>query len=101
MNLRTFARIAMAAVALAFLSLAAPRPAAAAPLGAASAQVIGSATAPAAETVQWRHRRYYRRHWGYRPVYRPIYRPYRRCWTRPQMVRTPWGWRRRLVRVCR
>ena len=101
---KAFSTFAIAAAAAAVIFISGPRPAEAAPISTGAAVTLGS-TAPAlAEQVQYRrHHRHYRRHHHYRPVYRyraPRYYG-RRCWTRPRMVMTPWGWQRRYVRVCR
>jgi hypothetical protein len=103
-TLRTLGKFAFAALAALLISLAAPKPADAAPIATGAALIANSGTPALAEQVQYRrHHRSYRRHGHYRPVYRyraPRYYG-RRCWTQPRMVMTPWGWQRRHVRVCR
>ena len=88
-------------------------PASAAPLTTGVAGAVQTSAPPLAEKTQFYYGGgpYYRRpYYGQRYYYR---RPYyarryyaprfygRRCFTRPRVVLTPYGYRRRFVRICR
>ncbi|MCA0401730.1 MAG: hypothetical protein LCH38_13045 [Proteobacteria bacterium] len=96
----------VAALFAAFLGLFGTQTASAAGMPAGSAITLEQSTRPAATEVyhrhwhrpppRYRHHRYHRPHY-YRPA--PVY--HRRCYLQPRTVWTPYGYVRRMVRVCR
>ncbi len=113
--------LAIAGLTALLLTLAMPRSAEAAPMTTAISGAVRNAN-PSLSTNVYYYRGFYGggygfrrgfyrpRYYGYRPVYygyRPAYYGYRpvyygrRCFLRSRVVYTPWGPRRRVVRVCR
>lgn len=97
----------LAALFAALLGVTGLAPARAATLPSGPSIALDQASKPQTDSVRYYRRGYYRPVRVYRrPHYRPVrvYRApvyYNRCVVRPRVVWTPYGYVRRMVRVCR
>lgn len=114
-TLKMLMGLAVAGLTALMLTLAMPRTAEAAPITTAISGAVRDANPSLSTDVRY-HRGFYGRRYGFRRAYygprfyrpryygyRPAYYGYygRRCFLRSRVVFTPWGPRRRVVRVCR